>query len=167
MKAAQSRQKSYADKSRFQLEFEIGDKVFLKISPKKGVMRFGKKGKLSPRYIGPFEILDRIGPVAYMVALPPAFSGVHNVFHVSMLRKYIHDPTHIIDHEPLQIQEDMTYTEEPLRILDRKEQVLRNRTISLVKVLWNNHAINEASWEFEEEMRVKYPHFFERNYYSL
>ncbi|XP_035545344.1 uncharacterized protein LOC118348258 [Juglans regia] len=122
----------------------MGDKVFLRISPMKGVMRFGKKGKLSPRYIGPFEILDRIGSVVYRVALPPAFSGVHNVFHVSMLRKYIHDPTHIIDHEPLQIQEDMTYTEEPLRILDRKEQVLRNRTISLVKVLWNNHATNEA-----------------------
>ncbi|XP_041009431.1 uncharacterized protein LOC121253488 [Juglans microcarpa x Juglans regia] len=167
MKAAQSRQKSYADKRRRQLEFAMGDKVFVRISPMKGVMRFGKKGKLSPRYIGPFEILDRFGPVAYRVALPPAFSGVHNVFHVSMLRKYIHDPTHIIDHEPLQIQEDMTYTEEPLRILDRKEQVLRNRTIALVKVLWNNHAINEASWEFEEEMRVKYPHLFEGNYYSL
>ncbi|XP_041000578.1 uncharacterized protein LOC121246465 [Juglans microcarpa x Juglans regia] len=110
----------------------------------KGVMRFGRKGKLSPRYIGPFEILNQIGPVAYKVALPTAFSGVHNVFHVSMLRKYIHDPTHIIDHETLQIQEDMTYTEEPMRILDWKEQVLRARTIHLVKVLWNNHAISEA-----------------------
>ena len=112
MKAAQSRQKSYADKRRRQLEFEIGDKVFLRISPTKGVMRFVKKGKLSPRYIGPFEILDRIGPVAYRVALPPALSSVHNVFHVSMLRKYVPDPTHVIDYEPLQFQEDLTYTED-------------------------------------------------------
>ncbi|XP_040995997.1 uncharacterized protein LOC121242164 [Juglans microcarpa x Juglans regia] len=114
-----------------------------------------------------FEVGDKIGLVAYRVALPPAFSRVHNVFHVSMLRKYIHDPTHVIDHEPLQIQEDMTYTEEPVRILDRKEQVLRTRTIPLVKVLWNNHAIREVSWKFEEDMRVKYPHLFEENFYSL
>ncbi|KAF5445269.1 hypothetical protein F2P56_034334 [Juglans regia] len=133
----------------------------------KGVMRFGKKGKLSPRYMGPFEILDQIGPVAYRVALPLEFLRVHNVFHVSMLRKYNHSPTHVIDHEPLQIQENMTYTEEPIRILDRKEQVLQTRTIPLVKVLWNNHAINEASWEFEEEMRVKYPHLFDENFDSL
>ena len=103
MKAAQSRQKSYADKRRRQLEFEVGDKVFLRIAPTKGIMRFGKKGKLSPRYIRPFEILDRIGPVAYRVALPPALVGVHNVFHISMLRKYIPDLTHIIDYEPLHI----------------------------------------------------------------
>ncbi|XP_041004067.1 uncharacterized protein LOC121249422 [Juglans microcarpa x Juglans regia] len=167
MKAAQIRQKSFADKRRRQLEFEVGDNVFLRIAPMKGVMRFEKNGKLSPRYIGPFEILDQIGLVVYRVALPPTFSGVHNVFHVSMLRKYIHDPTHIIDHEPLQSQEDMTYTEEPVRILDRKEQVLQTRTIPLVKVLWNNHAISEASWEFEEEMRIKYPHLFEENFYRL
>ncbi|KAF5451789.1 hypothetical protein F2P56_026861 [Juglans regia] len=120
-------------------------------------MRFGKKGKLSPRYVGPFEILDRIGPVAYKVALPPALSGVHDVFHVSMLRKYIPDPTHVIDYEPLQLQENLTYTEEPMRIIERKEQMLWNRTIPLVKVVWNNHTISEASWELEEEMQVKYP----------
>ncbi|XP_040987557.1 uncharacterized protein LOC121235261 [Juglans microcarpa x Juglans regia] len=118
----------------------------------KGVMRFRQKGKLSPRFIGPFEILDRIGPLAYKVALPLALAGVHNVFHVSMLRKYVPDPTHIIDNEPLQIQEDKTYTEELVQILSKKEQVLRTRTIPLVKVLWNNHATNEASWELEEEM---------------
>ncbi|XP_041025423.1 uncharacterized protein LOC121265827 [Juglans microcarpa x Juglans regia] len=121
IKAAQSQQKSYLDKCHHQLEFEVGDKVFLRIAQMKGVMRFGKKGKFSPRYIGPFEILDQIGPMAYRVALPPASSEVHNVFHVSMLRKYIHDPTHVIDHEPLQIQENITYTEEPVQILDRKE----------------------------------------------
>ncbi|XP_035540223.1 uncharacterized protein LOC118344209 [Juglans regia] len=123
-------------------------------------MRFGKKGKLSLRYVGPFEILDRIGPVAYRVALPPALSGVHNVFHVSMLRKYVPDPTHVIDYEPLQFQENLTYTEEPIRIVERKDQVLRNRTIPLVKVVWKNHSISEASWELEEEMQVRYPHLF-------
>ncbi|XP_040996151.1 uncharacterized protein LOC121242340 [Juglans microcarpa x Juglans regia] len=126
----------------------------------RGIMRFGKKGQLSPRYIRPFEILDRIGPVAYRVALPPALSGVHNVFHVSMLRKYIPDPTHIIDYEPLQLQENLTYTEEPIHIIKRKEQVLRKQTISLVKVVWNNHTTSEASWELEEEMQAKYPQLF-------
>ncbi|XP_041020505.1 uncharacterized protein LOC121262167 [Juglans microcarpa x Juglans regia] len=164
MKAAQSRQKSYADKRRRQLEFEVGDKVFLRIAPMKGIMRFGKNGKLSPRYIGPFEILDRIGPVAYRVALPPALAGVHNVFHISMLRKYVPDLTHVIDYESLQIQEDMTYAEEPIQILERKEQVLRTRTIPVVKVLWKNHAFSEASWELEEEMRDKYPQLFDANF---
>ncbi|XP_042943025.1 uncharacterized protein LOC122277159 [Carya illinoinensis] len=120
----------------------------------KGVMR---KVKLSPRYIGPFEILDRVGPVAYRVALPPSLAGVHNVFHVSMLRKYVSNPTHISDYEPLQIQEDMTYAEEPVQILEKKAHVLRAQTIPLVKVLWNT---NKASWELEEEMRDKHPRFF-------
>ena len=133
----------------------------------KGVMRFGKKDKLSPRYIGPFESLDRIGPVAYRVALPPALAGVHNVFHISMLRKYIPDPTHIIDYEPLQIQEDMTYAEEPIRILEKKEQVLRARTIPLVKVMWKNHATNEACWGLKAEMRHKYPRLFNGRFDNL
>ncbi|KAF5462749.1 hypothetical protein F2P56_018732 [Juglans regia] len=131
------------------------------------VMRFGKKGKLSPRYVGPFEILDRIGPVAYRVAVPPALLGVHNVFHISMLRKYIPNPTHIIDYEPLQLQKNLTYTEEPMQIVETKEQVLRNRTILLVKVVWNNHAISEASWELEEEMPVKYPQLFDNDLDNL
>ncbi|XP_040998158.1 uncharacterized protein LOC121244201 [Juglans microcarpa x Juglans regia] len=116
MKAAQSQQKSYADERRRQLEFKVGDKIFLRIAPMKGVTRIGKNGKLSPRYIGPFEILDWIGPIAYRVALPLALARLHNLFHFSMLRKYIPDPTHIIDYEPLQIQEDITYAEEPVRI---------------------------------------------------
>ncbi|XP_040987709.1 uncharacterized protein LOC121235430 [Juglans microcarpa x Juglans regia] len=125
----------------------------------RGVMRFGKKGKLSPRFVGPFEILDRIGLMAYRVALPPAILGVHDVFHVSMMRKYILDPTHVIDYEPLQLQENLTHTEESMQIVERKEQVqvLQNRAIPLAKVVWNNHSISEASWELEEEMQVKYP----------
>ena len=158
MKIAQSRQKSYADKRRRSLEFDEGDFVFLKVSPMKGIMRFGKKGKLSPRYIGPYEIIERIGKVAYRLALPPELSAVHNVFHVSMLRKYIPDPSHVLKHEPIQIHEDLTYEEQPIQVLAREEKVLRNKVIPLVKILWKNHNIEEATWEREDEMRKLYPH---------
>ena len=160
MKVTQDRQKSYADTRRKDLEFEVGEKVFLKVAPLKGVLRFGKKGKLSPRFIGPFEILERIGILAYRLALPPHLSSVHDVFHVSMLRKYVYDPTHVIEYEPLVVHENLTYEEKPVRILDRKEQVLRNRVIPLVKVLWRNHAVEEATWEREDEMRAKYSFLF-------
>ncbi|KAA0056645.1 ty3-gypsy retrotransposon protein [Cucumis melo var. makuwa] len=135
MLTAQSRQKSYADKRRKDLEFEVGDMVFLKVAPMKGVLRFEKKGKLSPRFVGPFEILERIGPVAYLLALSASFSTVHDVFHVSMLRKYVADPTHIVDFEPLQISENLSYGEQPVEILAREVKKLRSREISLVKVL--------------------------------
>jgi hypothetical protein len=161
MLTAQSRQKSYADQHRRQLEFEIGDQVFLKVSPMKGVIRFGKKGKLSPRYVGPFEVKEVVGPVAYRIALPPELAGVHDVFHVSTLRKYVHDPSHVISYEPLQIQENLTYEERPIQILDHKEQQLRTKTIPLVKVLWRNHGMEEASWELEQDMKNRYPDLFE------
>ncbi|KAL5573610.1 hypothetical protein UlMin_023207 [Ulmus minor] len=125
----------------------------------KGVMRFGKKGKLSPRFIGPFEILERIGKVAYKLALPPELSSVHNVFHVSMLKKYVSDPSHVLEHEPIQVNEDLTYEENPVQILDRKDKTLRNKVIPLVKVLWRNHKIEEATWEREDDMRISYPEF--------
>ncbi|TYK29810.1 pol protein [Cucumis melo var. makuwa] len=126
-----------------------------------GVLRFEKKGKLSPRFVGPFEILERIGPVAYRLALPPSFSAMHDVFHVSMLRKYSPDPTHVVDSEPLQISENLTYEEHPVEILAREVKMLRNRGISLVKVLWRNHGVEEATWEREEDMRAQYPELFE------
>ncbi|GKV46428.1 hypothetical protein SLEP1_g53413 [Rubroshorea leprosula] len=131
-----------------------------KVSPTKGVYRFGLKGKLSPRYIGPFEILERVGEVAYRIALPPKLSNVHNVFHVSVLRKYEPDPSHVINYEPLELKEDLSYTEQPIQILDRKEKVLRNKTVSLVKVLWRHHSENEATWELESQMRGQYPNLF-------
>lgn len=163
---AQSRYKSYADNRRRPLEFLEGDHVFLKVSPIKGVTRFGKKGKLAPRYIGPFQILERVGGLAYRLALPPSLSGVHNVFHVSMLRKYEPDSSHVISYEPDQdryvpIREDLTYVEHPVRILDEKEKVLRNKSISLVKVLWKYHNIEEATWERKDEIQAKYPHLFQ------
>nr|CAD1839633.1 unnamed protein product [Ananas comosus var. bracteatus] len=142
------------------LEFTVGDHVFLKVSPTKGVIRFGLRGKLNPRYIGPFEILERVNNVAYRVALPPSLAGVHNVFHVSMLRKYVQDPKHVIDYSPIQLRDDLSYEEQPIRILDRREKVLRKRTVQLVRVLWRHHAENEATWEPEEEIRSKYPQLF-------
>ncbi|KAL5559353.1 hypothetical protein UlMin_035564 [Ulmus minor] len=160
MKTAQSRQKSYTDRRRKPLEFAIGDKVFLKVAPMKGVMRFGKRGKLSPRFVGPFEILERIGDLAYRVALPPAMSGIHNVFHVSMLRKYTPDPSHVLSYDTLDLRQDLTFEESPVRILDREERELRQKKIRLVKVLWKNHEVEEATWEREDEMRTKYPHIF-------
>ncbi|KAA0051192.1 DNA/RNA polymerases superfamily protein [Cucumis melo var. makuwa] len=158
---AQSIQKSYADQRRKDLEFEVGDMVFLKVAPMKGVLRFEKKGKLSLHFVGPFEILERIGLVAYRLALPPSFSTAHDVFHVSMLRRYVADPTHVVDFEPLQINEDLSYEEQPIEILAREVKMLHNREISLVKVLWRNHGVEEATWEREEDMRVQYPELFE------
>ncbi|XP_073112178.1 uncharacterized protein [Elaeis guineensis] len=163
LRTAQSRQKSYTDNRRRELEFHVGDHVFLRISPTKGVMRFGVRGKLSPRYIGPFEILDRIGEVAYRLALPPTLSGVHDVFHISMLRKYIPDPSHVVSYEPLRLQKDMTYEEYPVRIVDKKDQVLRHRIIPYVKIQWGNHSEREATWELETEMKIKYPQLFENS----
>ncbi|KAL0553952.1 hypothetical protein IC582_007856 [Cucumis melo] len=161
MLTAQSRQKSYADVRRKNLKFEVGDMVFLKVAPMKGVLRFVKKGKLSPRFVGPFEILELIGPVAYRLALPPSFSAVHDVFHVSMLRRYVADPTHVVDFEPLQVSENLSYEEQPVEILAREVKKLRSREISLVKVLWQNHGVEEATWEREKDMRAQYPELFE------
>ncbi|TYK29813.1 pol protein [Cucumis melo var. makuwa] len=157
----ESRQKSYADVRRKDLEFDVGHMVFLKVAPMKGVLRFEKKGKLSPCFVWPFEILERIGPVAYRLALPPSFSTVHDVFHVSMLKKYVADPTHVVDFEPLQISENLSYEEQPVEILVREVNRLRNRGIALVKVLWRNHGIEEATWEREEDMRAQYPELFD------
>ncbi|KAL4038665.1 hypothetical protein IC575_002288 [Cucumis melo] len=161
MLTAQSRQKSYAYVRRKDLEFDVGDKVFLKVAPMRGVLRFEKRGKLSPRFVGPFEILERIGPVAYRLALPPSLSTVHDVFHVSMLRKYVPDPSHVVDYEPLEIDENLSYTEQPVEVLAREVKMLRNREIPLVKVLWRNHRIEEATWEREDDMRSRYPDLFE------
>ena len=150
IKTAQSRQKSYADQIRRGLEFEVGDHVFLKVSPMKGVSRFGKKGKLVPRYIGPFETLERVNLVAYRLALPPELSQVHNVFHVSMLRKYIRDPLHVIDHSGIVVNEDLGYEEKPMRIIDRQVKQLRNKSIPMVKVEWKEHHGKDATWKMEE-----------------
>ena len=127
LKAAQDRQKSYADNRRKDLAFEIGEHVFLKVSPTKGVIRFGKQGKLQPRFIGPFEILNQVGDVAYRLALPPSMVAIHPVFHVSMLRKYVHDPTHVISYEYLKLQPNLSFQERPVKILDKKNKFSEQR----------------------------------------
>jgi hypothetical protein len=161
MSAAQSWQKSYADNQRRPLEFKVGDRMFLKISPMMGVMRFGKKGKLSPRFVGSFEITQRVGKLAYRIALPPDLVRMHDVFHVSMRRKYIANPDVIVEYELLEIYEGLTYDEEPVKIMDKKEHVLCTKTIPIVKVLWRNHGVEEPLWEAEHDMWSRYLYLFE------
>ena len=120
------------------LEFEVSDHVSLKVIPKRGVVRFDKHGKLSPRFIGPFEILERIGTVAYRLALPPSMLGVHEVFHGSMLRKYTPDSSHVVDWGRIKIDTDGTFEEGPVCIVDSRDRVLRRKTVRLVRVLWRH-----------------------------
>ena len=143
----QSRQKSYVDVRRRPLEFEVGDHVSLKVIPKRGVIRFDKRGKLSPRFIGPFEILEWIGTVAYRLALPPSMPGVHEVFHVSMLQKYTPYPAHVVDWGQIEVDTDGTFEEGPVCILDSRDQVLRRKTVRLVRVLWRHYGVEESMWE--------------------
>ena len=126
----------------------------------KGVMSFGRKGKLASKYIGPFEILERVGLVTYRLALPLDMSQVHPVFHVSMLRKYISDPSHVLQPQSVEVNEDLTYEEEPIAIVDYQVRQLRSKTIPMVKVLWRNNNVKEHTWETEAEMRAAYPYLF-------
>ncbi|XP_070660588.1 uncharacterized protein [Malus domestica] len=160
LKAAQDRQKSIADRHDTDRMYNVGDWVFLKLSPWKGVVRFGKRGKLNPRYVGPYMITERVGEVAYRLELPPELSKVHDVFHVSMLRHYVVNPSHVIPPQPLEINLDLTYDEEPMTVLDWKDKVLRNKTIRLMKALWRNHSVEKATWETEDRMREMYPRLF-------
>ena len=157
---AQSRQKSYADVRRRPLEFEVGDHVFLKVMPKRGVVKFGKRGKLSPRFIGPFEILERMGTVAYRLTLSPSISGVHEVFHVSMLQEYTPDPAHVVDWGQIEVNTDGTFEEGLVCIVDSRDQVLRRKTVRLVRVLWRHCGVEELTWEREDTMRATYPFLF-------
>ena len=157
---AQSRHKSYADVRRRPLEFEVGDHVFLKVMVKRGVVRFGKREKLSPRFIGPFEILESVGTVAYWLALPPSMTSVHEVFHVSMLRRYTPDPAHVVDWGKIEVDTDGTFEERPVCIMDSRDQVLRRKTVRLVRVLWRHRGVEESTWEREDTMRATYPFLF-------
>ncbi|XP_073121963.1 uncharacterized protein [Henckelia pumila] len=131
------------------------------MSPWKGVIRFGKRGKLSPRYIGLFEILEKVGARAYRVALPPNVEGIHNVFHISMLKKYVVNPSHVIRHEPVKWTPDLSYEEMAVQILYRQVRRLRNREIPMVKVLWRNQLVEKATWKTEQDMRARYPELFD------
>lgn len=170
MKVAEDRQKSYADKRRRDLEFDEGDWVLLKVSPTKGVKRFGRKVKLSSRYIGPYQITRRIGKVAYQLALPNELERYHDAFHVSQLRKCLADPTLIVDVEEVPLEDDLTYEEYLIQILDSKVRKTRNCEVMLV-VQWSRHGALKATWETLQDMEATYPHLFGEyatfNFFSL
>jgi hypothetical protein len=153
LKTAQSRQKSYADRRRKPLQFQVGDFVYLRVSPTKGVQRFGTKGKLAPRYVGPFEILKICGPVAYKIRLPSQLAAIHDVFHISQLKKCIKVPTEIVETRAIEIEPDLSYTEQPIQILDTKERVTRMKKIKMYKILWDHHTEEEATWETESYLQ--------------
>ena len=132
----------------------------LKVSPWKGLLRFGKKGKLRPRYIGPFRIINRVGAVAYRLELPNELQGIHNTFHVSNLKKYLAKEDVVVSLGEVSINERLSFIEEPERISHRKIKTLRNKEIPLVLVHWKFHKGPEATWEPEAEMRSKYPQLF-------
>src|SRR4051812_15938746 len=165
LKTAQSRQKSYADPKRREVTFPVGDFVYLRVTPLKGMRRFHVKGKLAPRYIGPFEVIARRGQVAYQLRLPAELSDVHDVYHVSQLRKCLEVPDKPdvfknIDHRTVDINQDLTYRKTPFRILEEATRVTRKRAIKFHKVQWTNHTEEEATWEREEYLNLKFPHLF-------
>ena len=160
LKTAQSRQKSQYDRHHKDMTYELGDQAYLRVTPLKGTHRFGTKGKLAPRYIGPFRILAKRGEVAYQLELPPHLSRVHDVFHVSQLRRCFSDPIRGVDHETLDLQDNLTYREYPVRILDQAERVTRRQNIKFLKVQWSHHSEREATWEREDRLRLEYPTLF-------
>nr|GEZ60271.1 putative reverse transcriptase domain-containing protein [Tanacetum cinerariifolium] len=160
IQVARDRQKSYVDVRRKPLEFQVGDKVMLKVSPWKGLIRFGKRGKLNPRYIGPFKILAKVGTVAYRLELPEQLSRVHSTFHVSKLKKCMADEPLAIPHDEIQVDDKLNFIEEPVEIMDREVKRLKQSRISIVKVCWNSRRGPEFTWEREDQMQKKCPHLF-------
>ena len=160
LKTAQSRQKSYYDQKHRRVSFEPGEFVYLRVSPMRGLQRFKIKGKLAPRFIGPFCIVARRGTVAYQLDLPEDLSDIHDVFHVSQLRKCVSNPEKQVSHENIDVQPDLTYRERPIRILEESERRTRQKTIKFFKVQWSNHTDSEATWESEDFLRTEHPHLF-------
>ncbi|XP_057444137.1 uncharacterized protein LOC130736312 [Lotus japonicus] len=160
MKASQSRQKSYHDKRRKALEFEKGDHVFLRVTSVTGVGRALKSRKLTPRFIGPYQISERVGAVAYRIALPPSLANLHDVFHVSQMRKYIADSSHVIQVDDVQVRDNLTVETSPMRIEDKRLKQLRCKEIALVKVAWGGPAGGNVTRELESQMKESYPELF-------
>ena len=165
LKVAQSRQKSYADSKRKETVHEVGDRVYLRVSPLRGVKRFGVKGKLAPRFIGPYRVLERMGEVAYKLELPEGLSEVHDVFHVSQLKKCHAEMAEIplrdtVPLEAIQLESDLTYEEKPVKILEYASRVTRSKVIKFCKVQWSHHTEDEATWEREEDLRKNHSHLF-------
>lgn len=160
---AQSRQKLYADVRRKSLDFDVVDHVFLKVKPRHGIVRFSNKGKLAPRYIRPYRITQRVGTVSYHLDLPPQdppqLERIHNVFHISKLHRHIPDPSHVLPIDKIEVHESIgTYETYPVAVVDRKEHVLRNWVIPLLKLIWCHHGSKEATWELKLKIQHKHSH---------
>ncbi|GKE24015.1 putative reverse transcriptase domain-containing protein, partial [Tanacetum coccineum] len=160
LKAARERQKSYDDKRRKPLEFSVGDYVLLKVSPRKGVVRFRKKRKLAPRFVRPFEIIEKVGPVAYRLDFLEELNGVHDTFHVLNLKKCLADPTLKVPLDEIRVDAKLNFVEEPVEILEKEFKKSKRSRISVVKVRWNSKRGLEFTWEHEDQIKLKYPHLF-------
>jgi hypothetical protein len=159
LKEAQARQKSCADKRRKPLYFQVEDYVYVKVSPMKGVSHFGVKGKLAPQYIGPLLVLEQCGPVAYRLQLSETLSAVHNVFHVSQLKKCLRVPDQTVEVTDVALEPDLTYSEHPIRVLDQKDRITRRRNLKFYKIQWNQHTEDEATWETQDFLDNNFPGF--------
>jgi hypothetical protein len=160
MKTVKSRKETYPNKSHRPLEFEVGDHVYLRVSPMKGVKRFEVKGKLVPHYIGQFSILEKCGTVAYKLDLPPSLASlVHNIFHVSQLKKCLKAPMDVLLPEVTPLEADLSYLEHPIKVLDQKGHVRRRKTIKFLKIQWSNHTKEEAMWESEDFLHSRHSDF--------
>jgi hypothetical protein len=159
LKPAKSCQETSANKRCRPLELEDGNHVYLRVSPMKGMKRFGVKGKLAPRYITSFPIVEKCGTVAYKLDLPPSLAGVHDIFHVSQLKKCLKAPVNIVLPEVTLLEADLSYPEHPIKVLDQKDRVTRHKTIKFFKIQWSNHSKEEATWEIEDFLRSCHPDF--------
>ncbi|GKC47249.1 putative reverse transcriptase domain-containing protein [Tanacetum coccineum] len=160
IQAARDRQKSYADLKRKPMEFQVRDRVMLKVSPWKGVVRFGKRGKLNPKYVGPFKVLEKVGDVSYKHELPQELTRVHNTFHVSNLKKCYSDEPLSVPLDGLHIDDKLQFVEEPVEIMDQEVKQLRQSRVQIVKVRWNSKRGPEFTWEREDQFKKKYSHLF-------
>jgi hypothetical protein len=159
LKVTKSRQESYANKKHRSLQFEVGDRVYLKVSPMNDVKRFGVKEKLSPHYIRPFLILEKCGNTVYKLKVSPSLAGVHDIFYVSQLKKCLKAPMDIVLPEVAPLETDLIYPEHSIKILDQKSRVTRRKMIKFYKVQWSNHMVEEATWESEDFLRSHHPNF--------
>jgi hypothetical protein len=166
LQIAQSRQKSYADKRRRELKFDVRDNVYLKVSPIHGTRRFCVREKLAPWYISLYPGIKRIGTMAYKIKLPEQLSDMHNVFHVSQLRKCLRVPEEQVVPDTLDLQDDLRYQEVPMRILDTMTRRTRMQAFKLCKVQWSRHSETEATWEREDALKEEFPHLFEEHFES-
>jgi hypothetical protein len=161
LKAAQSRQKSYSDRKRREVSFNPGDFVYLKVSPIRGTRRFQVRGKLAPRYVGPYQILKKVGVVAYRLELPEGMADIHPVFHVSQLRRCLRVPERErVPEEDIALQTNLRYQEVPIKILDTVIKRTRNSEVRICRVQWSRHAVEEATWEREDALKKEFPHLF-------